>query len=216
MPYRAVLFDLDGTLLNTLEDIASSTNRVLDRLGFPQHTVEAYKYFVGDGREALTVRVLPSGHQDGSTVAEVIACIEKEYSEHWADNTRPYEGIPELLQALTVRGIRMVVLSNKPDDFAKLEVSKFFPQARFELVLGVQSSVPRKPNPTAALEIAEYLNILPSEFLYLGDTDTDMKTANAAGMYAIGVLWGFRTADELVSNGAKALVDKPNDLLRIL
>ncbi len=216
MPYRAVLFDLDGTLLNTLGDIASSANRVLGHLGFPQHEVEAYKYFVGDGREALAVRILPTIHQDASTVAKVVAGIDKEYSQHWADTSHSYVGIPELLQALTMRGIRMAVLSNKPDDFTKLTVSRLLPHWRFEPVLGVRPSVPIKPDPTAALEIAERLNMLPGEFLYLGDTDTDMRTANAAGMYAIGVLWGFRTADELVANGAKALIENPTDLLRIL
>ncbi len=216
MAYRAVLFDLDGTLLDTLQDIASSANRVLGHFGFPQHELEAYKYFVGDGREALAVRILPSNHRDATTIAKVVMCIDTEYSQHWADTTRPYEGIPELLQALTVRGIKMAVLSNKPDDSAKLTVSRLLPHWRFELVLGVRPSVPRKPDPAAALEIAERLKIVPSEFLYLGDTDTDMKTAEAAGMCPIGVLWGFRTADELLANGAKALISNPIDLLKIL
>ncbi len=216
MAYRAVLFDIDGTLLDTLEDIASSANGVLGRLGFPQHELEAYKYFVGDGREALAVRILPSSHRDATTIAKVVACIDSEYSHHWADTTHPYEGIPELLEALTVRAIKMAVLSNKPDDSAKLMVSRLLPHWQFELVLGARPSVPRKPDPAAALEIAECLNILPSEFIYLGDTDTDMKTAKAAGMYPIGVLWGFRTADELLASGAKTLIHNPIDLLKIL
>ncbi len=214
--YRAVVFDLDGTLLDTLQDIASSANRVLGRFGFPQHQLEAYKYFVGDGREALASRILPSSHRDATTVAKVLAGIDSEYGEHWADTTRPYEGITELLQALTVRGIKMTVLSNKPDDSTKLMVSRMLPHWRFELVLGVRPSVPKKPDPAAALEIAERLKIVPSEFLYLGDTDTDMKTAKAAGMCAIGVLWGFRTADELLTSGAKSLICNPLDLLKIL
>jgi phosphoglycolate phosphatase len=216
MTYRAVLFDLDGTLLDTLQDIASSANSVLTRFGFPQHKIEAYKYFVGDGRDTLAVRILPSSQRDEATVAKVIACIDSEYSQHWSDTTRPYQGIPELLQALTDRGIKMAVLSNKPDDSAKLTVSKLLPCWRFELVLGIRPSVPRKPDPAAALEIAERLNIFPSEFLYLGDTDIDMKTAEAAGMCPIGVLWGFRTADELLASGAKALISNPLDLLKIL
>lgn len=216
MAYRAVLFDIDGTLLDALEDIASSANRVLGRFGFPQHELEDYKYFVGDGREALALRILPGSHRDATTVAKVLACIDSEYSQHWADTTRPYEGIPELLQALTVRAIKMAVLSNKPDDSAKLMISKLLPHWRFELVLGARLGVPRKPDPTVALEIAEHLNIFPSEFLYLGDTDTDMKTAEAAGMCPIGVLWGFRTADELLASGAKALISNPIDLLKSL
>jgi phosphoglycolate phosphatase len=216
MAYKAVLFDLDGTLLDTLQDIASSANKVLGHFGFPQHELEAYKYFVGDGREALAVRILPSSHRDTTMVAEVVARIDSEYGQHWADTTRPYEGIPELLQALTDRGIKMAVLSNKPDDSAKLMVSKLLPHWQFEVVLGVRISVPRKPNPAAALEIAERLNVLPSGFVYLGDTDTDMKTAQAAGMFPVGALWGFRTADELLASGAKALIFNPIDLVRIL
>ena len=216
MAYRAVLFDLDGTLLDTLEDIASSANRVLRRFGFPPHELEAYKYFVGDGRKALTVRILPSGHCDATTVAKVLACMDREYSHHWADTTRPYDGIPELLQALTVRSIKMAVLSNKPDDSAKLTVSRLLPHWQFAVVLGTRPNVPLKPDPAAALEIAESLNMLPSEFLYLGDTDTDMETAKGAGMCPIGVLWGFRTADELLASGAKALIHHPTDLLKIL
>jgi phosphoglycolate phosphatase len=216
MAYRSVIFDLDGTLLDTLGDIASSANRVLARFGFPQHEVEAYKYFVGDGMEALAVRILPSSHRDTTTVAKVVACIDGEYSQHWADTTRPYEGIPEMLRVLTDHGIKMAVLSNKSDDSAKLTTSKLLPHWQFEVVLGVRPSVPRKPNPVAALEIAERLHILPRDFLYLGDADTDMKTAKAAGMCPIGVLWGFRTADELIASGANALIPNPTDLLKIL
>ena len=216
MDYKAVLFDIDGTLLDTLQDIASSANKVLARFGFPQHELEAYKYFVGDGMEALAVRILPGNHRDETTVAKVVACVDSEYSQHWSDTTHPYDGIPELLQALTARGLRMAVLSNKPDYTAKLTVSRLLPLWRFELVLGVRPSVPRKPDPAAALEITEHLNIFPSEFLYLGDTGTDMQTAEAAGMCAIGVLWGFRSADELLMSGAKALISNPMDLLEIL
>ncbi|MFC1994352.1 HAD family hydrolase [Chloroflexota bacterium] len=214
--YRAVLFDLDGTLLNTLEDIANSANRVLERLGFPQHSLEAYKYFVGDGREALASRIVPSSHRDANTIARVVDWIDGEYNQHWADMTRPYEGVPELLQALTARGTKMAVLSNKPDDLTKLMVSTILSHWQFELVIGVRPSVPRKPDPAAALDIAECLKIVPREFLYLGDTDTDMKTADASGMYPIGASWGFRTADELLANGAKALISKPMELLKFL
>lgn len=216
MTYRAVLFDLDGTLLDTLWDIANSANRVLSRLGFPQHEVEAYKHFVGDGMEALASRILPVSHRDTITVAKVVTRINKEYSQHWGDTTRLYEGIADLLQTLTERHIKMAVLSNKPDDFTKLTVSRLLPLWRFNPVIGAQPSVPRKPDPTAALEIAQRLNILPDEFLYVGDTDTDMKTASAAGMYPIGALWGFRSAEELLANGAKALIQHPTDLLSYL
>jgi len=216
MAYKAVLFDLDGTLLDTLQDIADSSNRVLARFGFPQHEVEAYKYFVGDGIDVLASRILPDEHRDQATVDEVAASVNTEYSQHWADTTHPYPGIPELLQALTVRCIKMAILSNKPDHSAKMTVSKLLPRWQFELVLGARPSVPKKPDPAVALEIAERLNVLPREFLYLGDTGTDMQTATAAGMYAIGVLWGFRSANELLTNGAKALISSPMDFLKFL
>ena len=156
----AVLFDLDGTLMDTLEDIASSANTVLAHLGFPQHEMEAYKYFVGDGIEALATRILPNSERDATTIARVVTCIDREYSQHWADTTHPYQGIPELLQALTVRGIKMAVLSNKPNDPTKTMVSKLLPHWRFDIVLGARPCVPKKPDPAAALEIADKLKEL--------------------------------------------------------
>jgi phosphoglycolate phosphatase len=215
MKYRAVLFDLDGTLLNTLEDITGSVNKALSRLGFPQHELEAYKYFIGDGREALAVRALPDHHRDAATVAKLVARIDEEYAKNWADNTRPYEGVPELLDALTSRGIQMAILSNKPHDFTELMVSRLLPRGRFQPVVGAQPSVPKKPDPSAALGIAKRLDVQPREFLHVGDSDVDMKTATAAGMHAVGALWGFRTADELLSSGAKMLIENPAALLRL-
>jgi phosphoglycolate phosphatase len=216
MAYKSIIFDLDGTLLDTLEDIATSTNRVLGQFGFPQHSIESYKYFVGEGMENLATRVLPVSYRNATKVAEMVTLINAEYSQHWADTTCPYKGIPELLQELTNLGIKMAVLSNKPDHFTKQMVSYLLPNWRFELVLGARPHVPKKPDPTAALEIAEYLNISPGECLYLGDTDIDMMTAKAAGMYPIGALWGFRTAEELLTNGAEKLILNPLDVLKIL
>lgn len=214
--FTAVVFDLDGTLLDTLRDIARSANTALAGLGFPQHNEEAYKYFVGDGRGALAVRILPESHRDETTVSRLVASLDREYDQHWADNTRPYDGIPSLLQALTARGTKMAVLSNKPDDYTKLMVSRLLPQWRFEAVVGARPSVPSKPAPAAALEIAGRLHVLPRECLYVGDTDTDMKTARASGMFAVGALWGFRTEDELRASGAEALIRSPMELLALL
>lgn len=216
MTYKAVLFDLDGTLLDTLKDIADSVNMALDHLGFPQHEVEAYKYFVGDGREALAIRALPEDCRDTVNLDKLAAYIEIEYSKRWAINTRAYEGVPDMLQALTDLGIKMAILSNKPQASTEEMVSRLLSQWRFELVLGAQSSIPMKPDPTTALQIARRLNIPPAEFLYLGDTDVDMKTATAAGMYPVGAVWGFRTADELMAGGAKQLIQNPTDLPNLL
>jgi phosphoglycolate phosphatase len=216
MRYRAVLFDLDGTLLDTLEDIADSVNCVLDRIGFRPHSLEVYKRFIGDGVQELASRALPEGKRDPATVGEVVAAIRAEYNQRWANKTRPYEGIPELLDALADRGIKTAVWSNKPDDITKLTVSRLLPRWQFEVVVGALSAIPKKPDPTGATEIAKRLNIPPGEFLYLGDGDTDMKAASAAGMCPVGALWGFRTRDELLASGAKRLIRHPMDLIKLL
>lgn len=216
MAYRAVLFDLDGTLLDTLRDIADSVNLVLACFGFPQHELDAYKYFVGDGTEMLAVRALPKDCRDQITVSQMVARINEAYSMRWTNNTRPFEGIPELLDAVTDKGVRMAILSNKGQSFAQVTVSKLLPGWHFDLIVGAQAGVPRKPDPTAALQIAKQMSLMPTEFLYLGDSATDMKTAVAANMYPIGALWGYRTADELLAGGARALVKRPKDLLRLL
>jgi len=216
MAYRAVLFDLDGTLLDTIKDIADSVNIALTQLGFPRHEVEAYKYFVGDGREALAIRTLPEDCRDQVNVDRLSASIEIKYSKRWVKNTLAYPGIPDMLGTLTDLGIKMAILSNKPQASTEEMVSGLLPQWHFELVFGAQSSIPMKPDPTSALQIARRLNIPSAEFLYLGDTDVDMKTASAAGMYAVGALWGFRTAEELLAGGARQLIQNPTDLPNLL
>jgi phosphoglycolate phosphatase len=216
MRCRAVLFDLDGTLLDTLKDIANSVNKALLHLGFPRHELEAYKHFVGDGREILAIRTLPEHHRDPATVIKLAASINEEYLKHWGDSTCCYQGIPELLNALTIGNIKMAILSNKPHSFTEIMVPRLLSRWHFEIVVGALSSVPKKPDPTAALQISQRLDIPPSEFIYLGDSDIDMKTATAANMYPIGALWGYRTAEELLAGGAQKLIDHPTDLLRLL
>jgi phosphoglycolate phosphatase len=216
MKYKAVLFDLDGTLLDTLEDIADSVNTVLHRIGFPGHSLEEYKYFIGDGVEHLASRALPEGQRDAASVDGMVVAVREEYNRRWADKTRPYEGVPELLDALTARGVKMAVLSNKPDDFTRLTVSRLLPRWRFDAVVGAQPNGPYKPDPAAAIEIADRLGVPPGEFVYLGDGDADMKTAVAAGMYPVGALWGFRSRGELTAGGAKEVIEHPTDLIRLL
>ena len=213
MKYRRVLFDLDGTLLDTLQDIADSVNEALSHLGYPTHGVEVYKNFVGEGRDVLAARALPDHHRDAATVTQLIEHINEEYSKRWANNTLPYQGIPDLLDALTIRNTKMAILSNKAHDSTEVMVSKMLSKWHFEAVVGALPSVAKKPDPTAALQIAQQLGIHPIEFLYLGDSDIDMKTAIGADMYPVGALWGFRSADELLAGGAKALIGHPSELL---
>ncbi|MFC1943868.1 HAD family hydrolase [Chloroflexota bacterium] len=216
MKYRGVLFDLDGTLLDTLQDIADSVNEALSSLGLSGHEVEAYKNFVGDGIDVLAVRALPDNHRDANTVTRLIGCLNENYSKRWAINTVLYHGVANLLDELTIRNIKMAILSNKPHEFTEVMVSTILSRWHFEAVVGNSSSVAKKPDPTAALRITQQLVIDPTEFLYLGDSGVDMKTAIATNMYPVGALWGFRSAEELLSSGAKALIEYPNDLLAFL
>jgi len=216
MKFKAVLFDLDGTLLDTLDDLADSMNAALRRFGFPPNPVDAYRYLVGDGLMNLVSRALPPDHCDEATVNGVAIAEWEEYSRNWANKTHPYEGIPELLDALQERGVAICVLSNKPDDFTRVIVRKFLSKWKFAVVRGQSRETPVKPDPTGAHQIASKLGITPAQFLYVGDSNTDMKTASAAGMFAVGVLWGFRSRDELMATGAQALIERPSDLLNLL
>ncbi|MHC4423215.1 MAG: HAD family hydrolase [Planctomycetota bacterium] len=203
-------------MLDTLDDLANSMNAALTRLGFPTHPTDSFRYFIGSGVDYLANCVLPKDNLDGPTITKCMAAYRDEYREHFADNTKPYPGIPELLSTLAERNIPQVILSNKPDEFTQIIVEKLLPRCSFQIVRGAGPSVPPKPDPAAALQIANELKIPPPLFLYLGDTNTDMQTANSAGMYAAGALWGFRTAEELRENGAKTLVESPQDVLRLL
>lgn len=216
MYFKAILFDLDGTLLDTLEDLGNAANRVLERHGFPTHTTHNYRYFVGEGASALMKRALPEDKREDDTINFYVRAFREEYGQRWNLKTRPYDGVAEMLDALTARGLRMAVLSNKPDEFTKRCVAEFLPKWNFEVVMGQRDPMPLKPDPAGAREIAGCLNVAPAQFLYLGDTAIDMKTAVAAGMYPVGALWGFRTERELLENGARTLIKRPQDILGLL
>lgn len=216
MKYKAVIFDLDGTLLDTIDDLGDSMNSVLERHGYPVHDLGAYKYFVGNGMRNLVLRALPEDNRDSASVDRGLMEMRDEYAKRWADKTRPYPGIPALLDALTMKGIKLAVLSNKLDRFSNDIVKKLLPDWSFYPVYGEREGVPIKPDPAGALEIAQILGLSPEEFLYLGDTGIDMKTAISAGMYAIGVLWGFRNAEELMNNGANMIIADPLEILKLL
>ena len=216
MRFAAAVFDLDGTLLDTLADLADSTNAALAAAGHPPHPTDAYRYFVGNGIENLVRCALPALARDDASVARAKAAMEAEYSRRWQAKTQPYAGVPELLDALSARHIPMAILSNKPQAFTRLTVDELLPRWSFYPVCGAQPDVPRKPDPAAALHIAAALGLSPGACLYLGDTDTDMQTATRAGMYALGATWGFRSGDELRQSGARALLAAPLDLLNFL
>ncbi len=217
MKYRAVLFDLDGTLLDTIEDLTDSMNAALAEMGLPGRSVEECKQLVGDGLGTFVRRALPPEVGDSpEAMAKLKELMRAEYDRRRDMKTRPYEGIYELLDALTGHGIPMAVLSNKPHDSTLAVMGKYFSRWRFRAIFGARDGVPVKPDPSGALEIARIFGLKADEIAYVGDTNTDMQTANAAGMFAVGALWGFRTAEELKANGARVLIEKPLDLLRIL
>ena len=211
--YQAVMFDLDGTLTNTLKDIADSMERVLYRFGLPGHTEEEYRFMVGNGARTLARRAVG----DSAELEEqVLEAYMSEYGQHKLDTTRPYPGIPELLRALTDSGLRLCVLSNKPHRDAVGVVNSFFPDVRFAAVQGQIPGIPAKPDPTGAKQIAAKLGIAPQDFLYLGDSYVDMECALKAGMTPVGVLWGFREKEELLTAGAKHLISKPMELMSLV
>ena len=214
--YSAVIFDLDGTLLDTLEDLGDAVNRVLKQFGFPEHPVDAYRYFVGEGSAVLVERALPESVRHSDIYREVFDAFLADYNQSWKVKTRVYDGVPEMLDRLTDVGVSMSVLSNKPHPFTVECVRELLSKWRFISVLGLRPEVPRKPDPAGALETAQLLGVAPERILYLGDSGTDMKTAVAAGMFPVGALWGFRTRDELLANGAAAVIPHPTELLGLL
>ncbi|MGC8764306.1 MAG: HAD family hydrolase [Brevinematia bacterium] len=212
--YSAIIFDLDGTLLDTLEDIADSMNTVLNRFGYRAQSIDSYRYYVGDGLENLIKRVTGNINIGKSEIKDIKRNFKKEYEKRWNLKTKPYHNILDLLNSLQNKGIKMAVLSNKPDGFARIMASYYFPEIRFECVIGEKRGYPIKPDPFFAVKISKDLNIPPKHFVYLGDTKTDMETALNAKMLPVGALWGFRTEEELLSSGAKFLVSDPLEVLK--
>ena len=203
--FRAIIFDLDGTLLNTLDDIADSVNQMLGDKGLPMHTVDAYRFFIGNGWRMLVTRALPENKRSDERIDACVVRSRKIYHENWNCKTRAYAGIADLMDRLQERGIPLAVLSNKPHDFALRYAHAYLGQWKFEAILGYSDRFPPKPDPTAALEIAERVGVPPAHFLFVGDSAVDMRTAHAAGMHAVGAAWGFRGAAELQENGCRTL-----------
>jgi len=209
---RGVIFDLDGTLVDSLGDIAAAMNRTLAARGFPTHPLEAYRTFIGEGVRKLAERALPPGAL--SEVTSLVDSYQADYAEHLLESSAPYPGIPELLQALESHGVPMTVLSNKPDAPTRQLVEAFFGGSRFRAVSGERPGVPRKPDPTAALELARAMDVAAADVSFIGDTLVDVSCARAAGMRPLGVLWGFR-AEEVAASGVTT-VRHPEELLPLL
>jgi phosphoglycolate phosphatase len=212
MPMKAILFDLDGTLLDTLADLADAANRVLDRAGLPTHAHSAYRHFIGDGSRMLITRAIPEDHRTPERIEDYLTRFKADYSQHWKTATHPYPGIPTLLRYLCLRGIPQAVVTNKPQAFAESCVHHFFPETPFRMIWGQKEGAPLKPNPQPALEAAKHLRVPPQECLMLGDSDVDMKTARSAGMLPVGAAWGFRSTDELANAGAAHIVQRPLEI----
>jgi phosphoglycolate phosphatase len=214
--YKAVLFDLDGTLLDTLDDLTEAMNRVLKKRGFPTRPSEAYRYLIGEGTVFFVTGALPEEHREEETIRTCLEEFRTDYGQNWKVKTRPYPGVAEMLEAIAAHGLKMAILSNKPDFFVQPCVKQLLPQWNFAVVLGQRDGVPPKPDPTGALDVSDRLRVAPERFLYLGDSGVDMKTACAAGMSPIGALWGFRSAQEMEEGGAKALIKYPLEILGFL
>ncbi len=213
---RAVIFDLDGTLLDTLGDIADSMNSVLARDGLPVHSREMYLSFIGEGMDVMVRRALPEGIRDDERVSRFILSMREEYGRRWAETSKPYPGIPELLDLLAEKGIPFAVLSNKLDSFTKVMVERLLGAWRFFQVRGLVFGMPRKPDPALALEIASDMDIEPARITFVGDSNIDVGTALNAGMIPVGVSWGYQSVDRLTASGAKAVLERPRDLLEYL
>jgi phosphoglycolate phosphatase len=214
--FRAIIFDLDGTLLDTLADIGDSVNRMLAEYGYPGHGLDAYRRFIGNGIHKLVARALPPGVSSDGLIDVCVQRARAIYWENWNRKTRPYEGVVDLLRCLQDVGYPLAVLSNKPHDFTRRYVDAYFPETNFKAVMGHSEAFPAKPDPASAKYIAEQMDLPPSQFLFVGDSAVDMQTAHAAGMFAVGAGWGFRGAGELEQNGCRRLVDHPMEILPLL
>ena len=211
--FKAIIFDLDGTLLNTLKDIADAMNYVLLDHGFPTHPIDMYKYFIGNGMEKLVARTLPKKVATPTSIPKYLKALQATYAQKWQSTTRPYPGIPTLLSRLSQKDIRLAILSNKAHEFTLRMATALLAQWRFQKILGAGSEFPKKPNPKAALHILKQMNIGCEECILVGDSGIDMQTATAAGIFPIGVTWGFRPESELLDNGCRFIARHPLDIL---
>lgn len=213
---KLVIFDLDGTLLNTIADLAAATNYALTQLGFSTHAIEEYPMFVGNGINKLFERALPLNCRDEAHIARMRSLFVPYYNIHNADLSIPYPGITELLQQLTEKGVAIAVASNKYQQATEKLIRHYFGNFHFTAILGQREGIPVKPDPTIVFDILKISNVTPQDSLYIGDSGVDMLTAQRAGVDAIGVTWGFRSREELLQGKPKAVIDLPADICKFL
>lgn len=214
---KLVIFDLDGTLIDTMEDIANACNYALEKCGYPVRRLDEYNMLVGRGIDNLFRGALPEGHKDEETVKQMRKWFVPYYNEHKCDFTRPYEGIPETLESLSEAGLRFAVASNKYQEGTEELVKKFFGKYEFVKVLGQRDGKPIKPDPEIVYEIMEGVpGVTIEEVVYCGDSDVDMQTGLGAKVKTVGVTWGFRTREELEAYKPLALIDRPEELIQII
>jgi len=213
---KAIFFDLDGTLINSLADLASAINRMLALKGYPQRELALFPKFIGEGMNKLVERALPENARDAATVADCLAEYMRQYDRCWHEQTEVYHGIHEVISAAQAKGLRIGCISNKGHHFTQLCCAHFFPQVTWDVVFGQREGVPRKPDPAAAHEAAALLGVTTADCAYVGDSGIDMEFAKRAGMLGVGVSWGFRSEAELMENGADKLFSRPAQLLGLL
>jgi phosphoglycolate phosphatase len=213
MKYDGIVFDLDGTLLDTLDDIAASANAVLHEMQCAPHSRESYREYVGFGLRNMALQALPTNRRTEADVEAFVAGYRAIYAERWKETSRPFDGIPELLDVLVERRMPMAVLSNKRNDFTERCVHTLLGRWPFKVVRGEVAGVPLKPDPTSALAVAADLGLEPRRCLFVGDSEVDIKTAQRAGMSSAGVLWGYRDREVLERCGPSVLVAHPAELL---
>ena len=217
LPVKAVIFDLDGTLLDTLADLADSANAVLESRGYPSIPTEDYKELIGDGMAKLVERAIPDAAKPSEEELDAaLTDFQSEYEQRWNAKTTPYPGIPELLDQLVEREIKLGVLSNKRHEFTLKCVEEYLSSWPWGTILGQREGVKKKPDPAGAFDAAAALDLPPEACLYVGDSGVDMHTGVRSGMTPVGVLWGFRDAAELRGMGADHLIEKPADLLELI